>query len=231
MARAAARCAPEAHFLLVSSLSARAPQLSPYAASKAAGEAAVRAALAPGRLTIVRPPAIYGPGDRETFALFQAAASLPALPVPGPAGSRFALIHAADAGAQIAALAARPADARVWALADDRPEGYGWREILQAAAQAVGRRRPLLPIPPALVTGIGAAGTLLNRLGGEPRIFSLGKARELLHADWGLASNELAPDLPAPRFGLADGFSDVVRWYRANGWLKGQAVPRTSPGG
>ena len=45
LAAAASRCAPEARVLLVSSLSAREPGLSAYAASKAAGEAAVRAAL------------------------------------------------------------------------------------------------------------------------------------------------------------------------------------------
>ena len=128
VAGATAQSAPDARFILVSSLSAREPSLSAYAASKAAGEAAVRAVLAPERLTIVRPPAIYGPGDRETLALFQAAASLPMLPLLGGAQARIAVIHVADAAAQIAALASQPCDGRTWALADGRPEGYGWRE-------------------------------------------------------------------------------------------------------
>jgi nucleoside-diphosphate-sugar epimerase len=229
MARAAARRAPGARFLLISSLSAREPRLSPYAASKAAGEEAVRGVFAADRLTVVRPPAIYGPGDRETLALFRAAEALPMLPLLGSPEARLALIHVADAAAQIAALAARPATGAVFALADDRPDGYGWRELAAAAAAAVGRTAQTVPVPAAILLGIGAANSLLGRLGAPPQILSLGKAREMLHPDWSVRPAELARDLPPPRFGLSEGFADAVDWYRKEGWLKGQAMPRASP--
>lgn len=231
MARVTVRRAPDAHFVLISSLSAREPTLSFYAASKAAGEGEVRSVLESGRLTIVRPPAVYGPGDRETLALFQAAATLPALPMLGGAHARIALIHAADAAFQIAALASRPGEGRAFALADSRPDGYGWRELLEAAARAVGRRLLLFPLPPALVFGLGGANSLMARLGGAPQVLSLGKARELLHPDWSVRPEELAPGLAPARFAIDQGFADVVVWYRAKGWLKGQAVLSTSPEG
>jgi nucleoside-diphosphate-sugar epimerase len=218
MAEAAARRAPDAHFIMVSSLSARAPHLSAYAASKAAGEAAVRQVLAPERLTVVRPSAIYGPGDRETLALFRAVARLPVLPSPGPPSARLALIHVADAARQIAALAERPPDGATWALADDRPEGYGWREIVDQVARAVGRRPALLPTPRAAILALGALGSLAGRLG-PAQIMTLGKAREALHGDWSIRPEELSPARPAPRFDLAAGFADSVGWYRAHGWL------------
>src|SRR5665213_1536813 len=75
-ARNAARAAPAGGLLLVSSLAAREPRLSDYAASKRAGEELALAVAGP-RLTIVRPPAIYGPGDRETLALFRLAGRSP----------------------------------------------------------------------------------------------------------------------------------------------------------
>ena len=218
MAEAAARQAPDAPFLLVSSLSAREPQLSAYAASKAAGEAAAKAVLAPGRLTIVRPAAVYGPGDRETLALFRAVARLPALPSPGPAAARLALIQVADAARQIAQLAERPASGATWALADGRPEGYGWRQIVDEAARAVGRRPPMLPTPRAAILALGAAGSLVGRIGAA-QIMTLGKAREALHGDWGVRPEELAPGLEPARFDLTSGFADAVAWYRAQGWL------------
>ena len=218
MAEAARRQAPDARFVLVSSLSAREPQLSAYAASKAAGEDAVREVLAPGRLTIVRPPAIYGPGDRETLVLFKAIARLPALPAPGPATARLALIHVADAAAQIAALADRPASGAVFALADDRPEGYGWLQIVQTAGRALGRAPRLLPTPAAAILALGAVGSLLGRIG-PAQIMTLGKAREALHGDWSVRPEELAPLLAPPRFDLASGFADTVAWYRSAGWL------------
>ena len=217
MAEATARGAPQAHFLLISSLSAREPHLSAYAASKAAGEAAVREILPSERLTVVRPPAIYGPGDRETLALFRTVARLPIVPAPGPADARLALIHAADAAAQIAALASAPPSGRVYALADARPQGYGWREILRAAGKAVGRTPPMIQVPAAPAARI-AAGSLLGRIG-PAQIFTPGKARETLHGDWSVGPGELAPQLPAPRFDLPTGFADAVAWYRAHRWL------------
>ncbi|MGB5148263.1 MAG: NAD(P)-dependent oxidoreductase, partial [Porticoccaceae bacterium] len=57
--------------LALSSLAAREPQLSPYAASKFAGEQVVTASGDTVAWTILRPPAVYGPGDRELLPLFR----------------------------------------------------------------------------------------------------------------------------------------------------------------
>jgi nucleoside-diphosphate-sugar epimerase len=58
-------------FIHVSSLAAREPQLSRYGGSKARSEALVRESGLD--FAIVRPPAVYGPGDRETPELFRMA--------------------------------------------------------------------------------------------------------------------------------------------------------------
>ncbi|HTI68163.1 MAG TPA: NAD(P)-dependent oxidoreductase [Caulobacteraceae bacterium] len=217
LAEVARRRSPEALFLLVSSLAARAPRVSSYAASKAAAESAAAATLSPDRLAVVRPPAIYGPGDRETLTLFRAAASSPVLPVlSGPA--RTALIHVEDAAAQVAALAVRGGGGS-WALADDRPEGYGWREILQAAGVAVGRRPWLAPIPPSMLPGLNRATGVVGRLFGGCALMSDDKLGELMHPDWAVGRAEMAAGLPPPRYDLATGFASAVRWYRAAGWL------------
>jgi len=72
MADATARHArPDAHFLLVSSLAAREPALSAYAATKRAGEDALSALGPQQRRTIVRAPAVYGPGDRRDPGVLQ----------------------------------------------------------------------------------------------------------------------------------------------------------------
>ena len=218
MAETTARLAPRGHFLLISSLSARSRHLSAYAASKAAGEEAVREVLAPERLTIVRPPAIYGPGDRETLALFRGVLRLPAVPAPGPERARLALIHVADAATQIGALAERGAKGATYALADGRPQGYGWREIVSTAGQALGRKPRVAPIPGAVLLAAGAAGSLVGRLG-PAQIFTLGKAREAVHGAWGVAPEEMASGLPAASFDLPSGFADAAAWYRQEGWL------------
>ena len=206
-------------FVLISSLAAREPQLSDYAASKRAGEAAAIAELPASALSIVRPPAIYGPGDRETLDVFRAASRLPFAPRLGGPDARLALAHVDDAAAEIVRLAQRPSAWPLSALGGDRPEGYGWREILQAAGAAVGRTPPTVRLPAALVKTAGALASLASRVDGRPRMLSPGKAHELLHPDWSVAAAELGPERVAARFTLPAGFAQTAAWYRAQGWL------------
>lgn len=212
------RVSPGAHFLMVSSLAAREPQLSDYAASKRAGEAAVRAALG-ARATVLRPPAVYGPGDRETLLFFQLARRR-FVPLLGGADSRAALIHVDDLVRLMVALLAGDATGEIGSTADGRPEGYGWRELLATAAGAVGNPAPrFVQAPPALLRGVALLGDVARGFGSASMLSSQ-KLRELRHADWGVAANErLQPAGWAPTFTLAEGFADAVAWYRARGWL------------
>ncbi|MFN3583072.1 NAD-dependent epimerase/dehydratase family protein [Phenylobacterium sp.] len=215
--RVAHAAAGTPHAVLVSSLAAREPGLSHYAASKRAAEDAMAEALG-SRLTIARPPAIYGPGDREMLPVFQAAQTSPVLPVPSET-ARIGMIHVDDAARQIAALAAGGEAGRTVALSDDRPEGHSWRDLMSAAARACGRAPRLAPVPRALIQAIGITNDFRAMLGASPMLTS-GKARELLHPDWAIAPEERAVGLPAPIHALEGGFEDTVAWYRRAGWMK-----------
>ena len=122
LARAARLHAPGARFIFISSLAARAPGLSPYAFSKRAAEEAARAAYAeaPEQLALIRPPAVYGPWDRESLAMFKAAQGWVA-PVLGD--SKVAVIHADDAAGAIAAVAGAGFRPGCFALADAQAQG------------------------------------------------------------------------------------------------------------
>ncbi len=214
-AAALAAKAAGARMILVSSLAAREPGLSDYAASKRAGEEAARAVLGEA-LSVVRPPAIYGPGDRETVRIFAAAQALPFLPVFDP-GARLCLIQVEDAAAQIAALAAAPCGG-TFALSDARREGYSWVEVMTAAAVAVNRQPRLIAIPHWTIR---LAAHMCAFLTGGRAIFGPGKAREMLHPDWAVAGGDVLA-APPPRFGLTEGFAQAVVWYRQRGWIKRQ---------
>lgn len=215
-ARAAAEAAKAAgaRFILVSSLAAREPSLSQYAASKRAGEDAVRAAD-PSAL-IVRPPAIYGPGDTETLGLFQLAARSPVLPVLSQA-SRVAMIHVEDAAAKLVAFCRTPVLGLV-ELSDVRRDGYTWTEIMRGAAHVMGAKPRLIRLPDPGILTAGALVDAWSSLTNTPSTFGLGKAKELLHADWTPSSAPMAEGVPS-KFGLIDGFTHTVDWYRAAGWL------------
>lgn len=209
VAEVARHTAPQARLVQISSLAAREPSLSPYAASKRRGEDAARA-VSGDRVTIVRPTAIYGPGDREWAPVFQAVA-LPWTPVFGGPEARITMIHAADAAEAIAELTLGQERRGVWALCDARPDGYTWREILETAAAAQGRPPPrLVPASPLLLRGAAAMAAPFARLSGKPSLLSPGKAREILHPDWRISSTERPPGMAPPRFSLLNGFTDAL---------------------
>lgn len=219
LGQAIAAGAPGARLVIVSSQAAREPHLSDYAASKRAGEGAALAAAGIQDWVIIRPPAIYGPWDRETLALFKAMKG-PLVPVLGGADARIAMIHATDAADAVAALA-RPGGPQgdIFTLADGVP-GYGWGMILDTAALAMGRSPRRVALPQAALRLLGQAGSLRAALTGKAQMLTVGKVREISHPDWSVPPCDMPPSaIWQPRIALAAGFADTVSWYRAHGWL------------
>lgn len=206
--------APGARVVAVSSLAAREPTLSPYAATKAAGEVALLHASRARSFAVLRPCALYGPGDSATLPVFRAA-RLPVVPIPRRPLARLALLHVDDAAAAIVAACRARSGGVTWEVGDG---AYGWSSIARAAARAVGRDPALLPVPGALVSAAAALVRLMA--GGSSPLASPGKVSELLHGDWTCAPERLPPpETWTPRIGLDAGFSATADWYRTHGWL------------
>ncbi len=220
---AAAVQAGVSRFVHVSSLAAREPQLSGYCASKAAGEVAVRTAAdaAPGMaLTIIRPPAVYGPGDRATLPLVRQLAS-PVCLMTGTAGQRLSLIHVADlAAALVAAAEGAGRSGACYEIDDGTPGGYSHAAMAEAAGQVTGRVSRVAHLPRALLTLTGAGAEGLMSVTGRAVILSRGKVRELYHDDWVCTGEKFEHAGPwRARYRFAEGYADTLRWYRINGWL------------
>lgn len=187
----AARAAGVEHLIHLSSLAARRPAISPYAASKHAGEAAVRDTADRALLTVVRPPAVIGPGDRATKPLIDAMRlGVLAAPMEPAGGERaFSVIHVADLARLLADLAegTHPGGGLV-DLAGTRE--VTWARLAGAAGAATGRRVRLLRLPAPALHLVGAAGDALSALTGRPGMVSRGKMREMLAEEW-LSAGEL----------------------------------------
>lgn len=202
--------APDLPFLLLSSLAAREPQLSPYAASKRAAEEVV--ARRTGRWLAVRAPAVYGPGDRETLAYFKMAKRGFALQ-PARSDARLSLIHVEDLAEALAQSLDGSVGPGVYEVDDGHPDGYSHTNMADAAAAALGR-----PVR-AIRVGQGLMGAVawLNDLRPGAQILSPAKVRELFHPDWTVHEPRL-PAAPA-RYELGRGFHHTILWYRTHHWL------------
>ncbi len=204
-------------FIHLSSLAAREPRLSPYAASKRLGEQMAWAARDRLPMTILRPPAVYGPGDMETLRIFKMAAR-GFVPAPMVDGARTSLAHVNDVvGAIMAALKSDTVAAAPIEFDDGHPRGYSWSEIAAAAGSALQTSPRLIPVPVAALYLAGAAGSLGAFLSRRPTVLSWGKVPELLHPDWVAGPC----DLPGynPLWDIEKGFKDAVNWYASRDLL------------
>jgi nucleoside-diphosphate-sugar epimerase len=200
-------------FLLISSLAAREPDLSPYAASKRRGEDAVAANAGSMDVTVFRPPAVYGPGDREMLPLFRLMARGIA-PVFGSPDARFSLIFVEDLADAVIAWDRAP-DMRPGSIEidDGCPGGYGWGDVCRAVETITGRPVRQIGLPAALLGIPAAINTLAGLATAYSPMFSLGKLRELRHPDW-VCRQDQGPGIP----GWQPGHRLVEGLLRTPGW-------------
>lgn len=210
---AAARDAGVHRFIHVSSLAAREPALSAYGASKARAEALV---LASGLETsLVRPPAIYGPGDRDMLDLFKMARS--GLMLMPPAG-RMSALHVEDLAQLLLALVrARATDGALFEADDGRANGWSHAEFARAIGTAMRRRVLPLSMPRALL-GLAARGDRLIR--GNGARLTPDRVAYFCHPDWVIDPARRPPAaLWQPEIETPTGLAATADAYRAAGWL------------
>lgn len=151
-ARRIARAAREAgvgRLIHCSAIGADVTSPSAYAASKAAGEDAVRAAFP--RATVIRPSVAFGPEDGFINRFAMLAQFAPALPLIGGGHTRFQPVYAGDVAEAARVIAERPGTAgRTYELAG--PRVYTFKELMEYLLAEIGRRRLLLPVPFAAAT-------------------------------------------------------------------------------
>lgn len=210
---AAATAAGVTRFVHVSSLAAREPQLSRYGGSKARAEELVEGSGLDW--VIVRPPAVYGPGDKETLELFKMAKlRLMLLPPHG----RVSMIHVDDLARLLLKLAENAQPSRVTYEPDDgRPGGWSHKQLAGALGLAVGRKNVALSVP----AGMLRLGAVLDQLVRRERAkLSPDRAAYFSHSNW-VADPQLQPppDLWSPQILTGQGLADTARWYERQGWL------------
>ncbi|MEX2479230.1 MAG: NAD(P)-dependent oxidoreductase [Gammaproteobacteria bacterium] len=208
VAAAAARVMTHPRIILISSLAASKAQLSDYAASKRAGEDALRA-CAGIEWTILRPPAVYGPGDREMRPLFTAIRRGLAV-IVGPQGQRLSLLHAADLARAVAAIidGFEHCVGACYELDDGHPQGYGWADIIAQANN--GSRTLSVRIPRAVLDRLARWNVALPHRRRHLPMLSPGKVRELSEPSW-LCNNQALTAATGwlPRIRLREGVAEL----------------------
>ena len=198
----------------VSSLAAREPELSDYGWSKALAERHVKASALDW--TIVRPPAIYGPNDREMLDLFRMAKrGIMML----PPGGRLSVIHVGDLARLLLAAAKETENslARSYEVDDGTPGGWDHHDFGAAIGRAVGRQVRTVATP-RWALGMAARADRMIR-GGKAKL-TPDRVDYFCHPDW-----VVTPEMQPPRrlwmsqIPTEDGLKATAAAYREKGWI------------
>jgi nucleoside-diphosphate-sugar epimerase len=189
-----------------------------YGRSKLEAERLVEAAtdLDP---VIVRPSAVYGPGDRDFLNVFRLTRFGVAVH-PGNRDHWISILHVDDLATAIIAASSDPKSAgRRYFLANDEP--VQWRQLFRDAASCAKRSLAIdFELPMTVVRFAAELGDLTARLTGRASLVTSEKVALSTPRFW-ICSNERAKQEIGftPRVALPRGLCDTYEWYRAHRWL------------
>jgi len=191
-----------------------------YGRSKLEAERAVLAAGDRMPVTVIRPPLIYGPRDKETLAFFTSVKNR-VLPMIGSGENTLSVVYAADCAAAIVRAVTFSGGPSGRAYFLDDGVVYTQRELALEVERALGRRawiRFALPLP---VVKVAAAATQAwGAVSGTAQMLTLDKANELAQRHWVCSGEGARRDLGwTPRVQWGQGVQEAVKWYREQGWL------------
>lgn len=193
--------------------------ISMYGISKKLMEEMVhRTATASDSITLLRPPAVYGPREEQILSFFQIASRGLCPIVGGNGASRISMVHVSDV-VQGLLLASGQQEPGVRTYFVSSEQVYSWNEIKAATAVALNRRLLTLPLPPGLIHLAGGAIEKAGALFGAYPDLNADKAREMTH-QWTCSVEKISRDLGyRQNYSLQEGITDTIRWYKKHNWI------------
>jgi nucleoside-diphosphate-sugar epimerase len=186
-----------------------------YGRSKLAGEIAIREAARVAWI-ILRPSAIYGPGDRAFLPLIRLAAN-GLFPLAVPRTTAFTFVHVDDVVRAVVMASAERASGEAMFIGHAEPQTT--EAFLRQLAISVQRRYRPIPVPRLVVQALARLGDLAWAAGREPMLDSARLAE--FGAPGFVCSVERAREVLefTATVSLPAGLADTVRWYRDRGWV------------
>ncbi len=247
--------------LIVSSLAAAGPAadghdkleseppapVSLYGRSKLAGEQVAHDFADQLAITIVRPPIVFGPGDRDGFEMFRAIHQTGLHLVPGYRDYRVSLIHVFDLADALLQLMNRgetlptqtatnqaqqvnqPTDQLaavqlnlgqgIYYVATEQTPSYA--ELGRLVGTALGRHKTrVLRAPIAAVYGAAVISQWVAKVTQRPSILNVDKVREARAGHWVCLPDKWKQQFHATPMALPEILQQTADWYREQGWLK-----------
>jgi dihydroflavonol-4-reductase len=199
--------------------------VSAYGMSKLAAEQAATQFAPRVPLSIVRPPVVFGPADRNSLQLFKTVLMMQIHLVPGYRSMPMSIVHVADLCAGLIAIAER--GSRVTTANPSHGIYYitscptiTYAEMGRLAARSLGRSVLVVPTPKTIFRIVGGAGEIIGRIRRQPGLINWDKMREATASGWECSDEKLRTELNYnPPLSIEQRFIDTAAWYREHKWL------------
>ena len=191
--------------------------VSAYGRSKLLGEQEALKHSGRFRLVILRPSAVYGPGDRDFVEYFRMIEKT-FFPIVRKQKTA-SLCYVKDVAEALALCAGRDIPSgEVINLAG--PETQDWEQMGDAAVRAMGIRPRKVRISLGVLHAAAVASEVRSLLTGNISLFSRDKYKELIQPGW-VADTAKAREILGfeARTPVEAGMRETISWYREQGWL------------
>ena len=219
-------------FVYISSLAAAGPSadghlvredetprpVSIYGRSKLAGEAACHEFSHEFPITIIRPPAVYGPREKDIYQYFKQVKMGVRLRL-GWHERKASFIHVHDLANGILLASEHPkAVGETYFMTNPRP--YDWNELGEAVAAAMQKNPLSITVPEFIAPVLAAFSELGAKITGKPALLNFDKVNELRQYYWVCSGEKARQQLGfVPAISIQEGLQMTWQWYRENGWL------------
>ncbi len=194
--------------------------VSMYGKSKAMMEVSMKSWSKRAPLTIVRPPSVYGPRERDIFTFFKSIQQGLCPVVSNPDEKELSLVYVVDlVDGMIRAAESSISLGRTYFLGSD--EIYSWRQVKTTSESILGSKAIMVRVPGIAVQAVGRISEWIGALSGSYPPLNAQKAEEIRFAVKACSIHAARKDLGyLPTVSLEEGLSKTIAWYRTEGWLK-----------
>ncbi len=191
--------------------------ISSYGKSKLAGECTALSFSNRFNVLAIRPPGIYGPGDKEILSFFEIV-NKRIRPYIGSPERRLQLVHVDDlCRAVFLAVTNDTRSGEVYFVAENR--SYSMRELISLLEKGCSKKAFPVRIPSLLFKAIAVVSELAFKLVGATPMLTREKASELL-VSWEVSTAKAKRDFGfESQIPFERGARETYRWYRQKGWL------------
>lgn len=219
-------------FVYVSSLAAAGPSrdgkpltendpphpISDYGRSKLQGEEITMHCKNHFPVTIIRPPVVFGPRDRDVLNFFKMA-KWGVCPVLSGGERLSSVIFVKDLVEGMVLAATHPdATAQIFYLSNEHP--YSWDKFSRLIGEVLQKKIRKIVVPIFAVFKLALISHLYARFTHRTTLFNLDKYREIKQKYWLCDSTKARRIFGFQiKFELRQAIQETLQWYEENGWL------------